>query len=235
MCVYAATLRGASQVFAVDSVRARLDKAASLGAIPIDFTSEEDGPASAQILRRRPEGIKRAVDCVGFEAVNHRLKPQQNYVINECIRVASVGGGIGQVGVYMASPTSKGVPRGGEVDPVYEINLSEAWPKSLSIKMGVCPIYELLPRLFELVRTGRARLGWLVSATMGIEDAPTAYERFEKKLETKVVFRFPWAHGGNWDVAAAVKADEEEHGVTNGIGKNGHRSEIPIPKKKLPV
>jgi threonine dehydrogenase-like Zn-dependent dehydrogenase len=233
MCVYAATLRGASQIFAVDSVRSRLDKAASLGAIPIDFTSE-DGTASEQILRRRPEGVRRCVDCVGFEAVNHRLKRQQNYVINECIHVASAGAGIGQVGVYMAFPTSKGAPHGGEIDPVYEINLSEAWLKSLSIKGGACPIFELLPRLFDLVKTGRAKLGWVVSAAMGIEDAPKAYELFEKKLETKIVFRFPWTQheGGERGVAAAVQADGKD-GVPN--GKDRHRSEIPVPRKKLPM
>src|SRR5205085_1447378 len=61
MCVYSATLRGASKVYAIDHVRERLDKAAALGAVPIDFTSTE-GTASEQILRRQPDGVQRVVD-----------------------------------------------------------------------------------------------------------------------------------------------------------------------------
>ncbi|KAK4163720.1 alcohol dehydrogenase GroES-like domain-containing protein [Cladorrhinum sp. PSN259] len=192
MCVYAAKLRGASEIFAVDHVRMRLDKAASLGAIPIDFSEPGKSP-SEQILERRPSGVMRVVDCVGYEALNQRLRLQQNYVINEAIRVASVGGGVGIPGLYTTNHTSKGAPRGGDMDPIIGVDMSTAWAKSLTLRGGIMPIYELLPRLFELVRTGRARLDFVVSAQMSIEDAARAYQRFDNKLETKVVFHFPWA------------------------------------------
>ena len=161
----------------------------------IDFTSREEGSASEQILRRRPAGVHRAVDCVGAEGVNNRLKPDQNYVMNETIQVCSFGGGIGQVGVYVAIPTTKGAPRGGAIDPIYEVDMSSVWLKSLSIKAGIVPVYELLPRLYEMVRTGAARLDWVVSAQVGIEDVPAAYDRFNRHLETKIVIRFPEAGG----------------------------------------
>jgi len=219
MAVYAAKLRGASVIYAVDYVRDRLDRAAALGAVPIDFTSD-DGIASQQILRRRPEGVMRAVDCVGFEAVNHRLRRDQSYVINECIAVTSVRGGVGLIGVYATSPTTKAAPRGGEIDPIFEINMSSAWIKNLTIRSGLEAEFINLPVLFDLVKTRRVDLDFIVSSVVSIEDAPKAYERFEKHLETKVIFRFPWTEKSAENVSAPVKADEKVE-KTNGTTRNG--------------
>jgi threonine dehydrogenase-like Zn-dependent dehydrogenase len=220
MAVYSAKLRGASVIYAVDYVRDRLNRAAALGAVPIDFTSDE-GIASQQILRRRPEGVMHAVDCVGFEAVNHRLRRDQSYVINETIAVTSVNGGVGLIGVYATSPTSESAPRGGEIDPIFEINLSSAWVKNLTIRSGIAPEFVNLPVLFDLVRTRRVDLDFVVSSVMSIEDAPKAYERFEKHLETKVVFRFPWTEQQADNVSTPIKAEEKVE-PTNGSTKNSN-------------
>ncbi|KAB5533502.1 hypothetical protein GE09DRAFT_972977 [Coniochaeta sp. 2T2.1] len=222
MTVYAAKLRGASVIYAVDYVRDRLDRAAALGAVPIDFTHSDDGIASQQIIRRRPEGVVRAVDCVGFEAVNHRLRRDQSYVINECIAVTSVNGGVGLVGVYASSPASKSAPRAGEIDPIYEINLSAAWIKNLTIRTGIATEFVNLPVLFDLVKTRRVDLDFVVSSVVSIEDAPKAYERFEKHLETKVVFRFPWTEQQADNTSTPVKAEEKVETTTNGAAaRNG--------------
>ncbi len=226
MCVYAAMIRGASQVYAVDHVRDRLDRAAALGAIPIDFTSA-DGTASEQILRRRPRGVERTVDCIGQEAVNHRLKPQQNYAIQEAIKVTGNGGGIGLIGVYAALPTSKGVPLGDTMDSDLAVAIPTLWLKNLSLKSGNLSTvyYDLVPRLFELVRAGKARLGFVVSAQANIEDAPKMYERFDKKLETKVVLRFPWTKMGLHGLA----------GMTPDEGETGANGSGPDPSRRLPT
>ena len=195
MCVYAALLRGASRVYAIDHVRDRLDKAASLGAIAIDFTSP-DGTASEQILRREPTGgVERTVDCIGQECVNHHLKPQQNYVIEEAIKVTKYNGGIGLIGVYATVGKSAGVPLGDTMDKQLSISLPDLWFKNLSLGSGsIGPaLYDVLPRAWDMVKSGRARLSWVVTSQIGIEDAPKAYERFDKKQEIKVVIRFPWA------------------------------------------
>lgn len=194
LCAYAALLRGASKVYAIDHVRDRLDKAASIGAIPIDFGSEA-GTASEQILRRQPLGVERSVDCIGQECVNHYLKPQQNYIIQEAIRVTKYNGGIGIVGVYIAQGKSAGGPRGESMDKDLSIAMPEIFKKNLVLGSGpINPsLYEIMPTVFELVKSGRAKLSWIVTSQVGIEDAPKAYERFDQKLEIKVVIRFPWA------------------------------------------
>ena len=81
------------------------------------------------------------------------------------------------------------------MDKELSVSIPQVWIKNLSIGAGSIspPLYEILPKAFALVKSGRARLDWLVTSQIGIEDAPEAYERFDKKLEIKVVIRFPWA------------------------------------------
>lgn len=196
MCAYVALLRGASRVYSIDHVRDRLDKAASIGAIPIDFTSPA-GTASEQILRREPTGgVERTVDCIGQECVNHHLKPQQNYVIEEAIKVTKFNGGIGLIGVYASLPSSAGAPLADTMDKQLSISLPDLWLKNLSVGAGTVapPLYNVLPRAWDLVKSGRAKLDWVVTSQIGIEDAPKAYRRFDKKEEIKVVIRFPWVN-----------------------------------------
>ncbi|KAH6617490.1 chaperonin 10-like protein [Chaetomium tenue] len=193
LCAYAAILRGASKVYSIDHVRDRLDKAASIGAVPIDFSSDA-GTASEQILRRQPLGVERSVDCIGQECLDHALKPRQNYVLQEAIRVTKYNGGIGILGVYIAQGKSAGTPRGELMDKDLAITIPEIFRKNLSFGPGpVNPsLYEIMPTAVELVKSGRAKLGWITTSQIGIEDAPKAYKRFDQKLEIKVVIRFPW-------------------------------------------
>jgi threonine dehydrogenase-like Zn-dependent dehydrogenase len=78
-------------------VPARLAKAESLGAIPINFA--EVDPV-AEILKREPNGVDRSCDIVGFEAVNGKGERAPNTVISWAIQVTRAYGGIGLIGVY---------------------------------------------------------------------------------------------------------------------------------------
>jgi threonine dehydrogenase-like Zn-dependent dehydrogenase len=104
LAAYSAILRGASRVYSIDSVEDRLELAASIGAIPINFTK---GEPSAQILAREPGGVQRTLDCVGEECVNERLKPDQSFVITQAMKCTSVGGGLAVIGVHFAQANSK--------------------------------------------------------------------------------------------------------------------------------
>ncbi|KAH7311308.1 chaperonin 10-like protein [Stachybotrys elegans] len=210
MCAYAAKLRGASRVYCVDHIRARLDKAASLGAIPIDFT-HEDGPASKQILDREPQGVLRVIDCW-----------QQNYIISEALKIVSVNGGITLVGGYAALPETAGTPNGSDLDAELLVAIPALWLKSVTLTGSIVNdhLYEMMPQLMDLVRTGTAKLDWVVSAQMGIEDAPEAYRRFDEKLETKIVFRFPWVHG--------------DDNVEEAVSEKPRKSKLPLHKGRRP-
>ncbi|KAI2619526.1 putative alcohol dehydrogenase [Hypomontagnella submonticulosa] len=192
LCAYSAILRGASKVYVIDHVKSRLDKAASIGAIPIDFTAYGKGGAAAQILELEPEGVQRVCDCIGCECLNEELKLQENYVIVEAVNMAAINGGIGLVGVYLHVDVSKGTPRADLIPPTITFPIAAFFSKNLSIKGGLADVLGLNPTLLQLVNSGRAKPGFVVTSEVGIEDAPEAYRRFDQQLEEKVVIRFPW-------------------------------------------
>lgn len=189
LCAYSALLRGAARVYSIDHVTARLAVAKSIGAIPINLT--QDGGPAAQIIRLEPGGVTRACDCIGEEAVNTELKYQEGFVIQEAVKMVSVMGGIGVIGVYFKQPTSAGVPNASRVHSEIPFRISQFWSKNLSLQAGAVDAKQLAPKLIELVKSGRARPGFIVSLEIDIEEAPLGYQRFNDYLETKVVLRFP--------------------------------------------
>lgn len=189
LCAYTALLRGAARVYSVDHVKSRLEKAASIGAIPIDLTK---GDPSDQILKLEPLGVTRSCDCCGYECVNSNLKPQENFILTEAINVTGFNGGIGVIGVYFAEAKSAGTPLANRIPANITLPFTTFWQKNLTIRGGSADTKPLAARLVELVNTGRARPGFIVSDEIRIEDAQEGYSRFSKHLETKVVIRFPW-------------------------------------------
>ncbi|KAH6988532.1 hypothetical protein EDB80DRAFT_589138 [Ilyonectria destructans] len=191
MCAYSAIIRGASLVYVIDHEPSRLAKAAGIGAMPINFT--RGGKASDQILALRPGGVKRAVDCVGEVCLNDQLKPQQDYIIREAIRMTSAGGGVGIAGVYMSALTNdgKGTDAGTKLGLKAEISfpIAEAWLKGLRVQGGLVNIKANVPGIVELINNGRARPGFIFSNEYNLDDAPLAYRRFEQHEETKVVLK----------------------------------------------
>ncbi|MGH3657957.1 MAG: glutathione-independent formaldehyde dehydrogenase, partial [Micromonosporaceae bacterium] len=69
MAAYSAMLRGASQVFVVDRVPERLQKAREIGTTPIDFT--KGNPAEQIMDQLDGEGTDKGVDAVGYQATAH--------------------------------------------------------------------------------------------------------------------------------------------------------------------
>ena len=97
MAAYSATLRGASKVFVVDRVPERLAAAEKIGAIPIDFSKSD---AVDQILEKNGGMIDRAVDAVGYQAVDTGGKTEQpNIVLENMIKATRPCGGLGIPGI----------------------------------------------------------------------------------------------------------------------------------------
>ena len=184
LSAYSAMLRGASRVYSVDSVPARLSLAASIGAIPIAFN--ESDPVQ-QILAHEPGGVRRSVDCVGYEAVNASLSPESDIVLRNMIEVTSVNGGVGVAGVY---PSTVYSDEGGRPD-AFTVSVGDLWTKALRLGSGAVNPMTLAGKLVDLISSGKANPNFIISSEVSIEEAPEAYRRFNEHLETKVVFRFP--------------------------------------------
>ena len=52
-------------MYVIDHVQERLDKAAEIGAIPINF---DEGNPVDQIKDRRGDGVDKGIDAVGYQA-----------------------------------------------------------------------------------------------------------------------------------------------------------------------
>ena len=65
MAAYSCLIRGASEVYSVDHVKERLDKAAEIGAIPINY----DEADSVQQIKdtRKGDGVDKGIDAVGYQ------------------------------------------------------------------------------------------------------------------------------------------------------------------------
>ncbi|KAM0354913.1 hypothetical protein ACHAPU_000750 [Fusarium lateritium] len=188
MCAYSAIIRGASLVYVIDHVVSRLAKAASIGAQPINFT--RGGKASEQILALRPAGVNRAVDCVGEVCLNDELKPQQDYILREAVKITTSGGGVGIAGVHVAGLTAQlgsgESANNSALQPEISFPIAEAWLKGLRIQGGLVDIKGSIKSLVDLVLNGRARPGFIFSNEYSLDDAPLAYQRFDRWEETKV-------------------------------------------------
>lgn len=189
LAAYSAATRGASRVYIVDYVQDRLDRAASVGAIPINFRASD--PVE-QILAHEPNGVDRVVDCVGYEAVNSELQPAEDIVLRQAVAVAAQGGGIGVVGAYVATGVNTtAAPRGATLSPTVPFDITDFFGKGLSMRSGGVNPQSLAPQLLPLVESGTVDLNFIVSNVIGIEDAPEYYARFNRHEESKVIIEFP--------------------------------------------
>ncbi|KAI9045853.1 glutathione-independent formaldehyde dehydrogenase [Aspergillus affinis] len=188
LAAYSALLRGASRVYSVDHVPMRLERAASIGAIPINFN--ESDPVQ-QILERESLGVTRALDCVGMEAINTQGDIQEDIILQNMVGVVAQNGGLGQVGVYMAQSSSAGAPLGDTIAQNITFPVTEFFGKHLRYEAGVVDPKVLAPQLVELIAAGRAHPSFISTASIRLEEAPRYYERFDRHEEIKVYIHFP--------------------------------------------
>lgn len=190
LCAYSALLRGATRVYSVDHVSSRLEKAASLGAIPVNFT--EADPVET-ILKKEPRGVRRCCDCVGFECVNAKLEPEENTVLNNCIKLTEPTGGIGLIGLYLpGQDPTPGVPLGSDKQGLFPVLIGLLWIKGLSIQGGVVELRRLQPLLQKLIESGKAKPSVIIDEVLyGLAEVPHVYERFASHKIVKPVIQFP--------------------------------------------
>ncbi len=101
MAAYSGIIRGASQVYVVDQVKERLEQAKKIGAIPINF---RDGDPVEQIIKHNGGMVDRAVDCVGYQAVDSKgSKEQPNIVLDQLIMVTRATGGREYCRIFIAA------------------------------------------------------------------------------------------------------------------------------------
>jgi threonine dehydrogenase-like Zn-dependent dehydrogenase len=187
MAAYSAVLQGASKVYVVDHVPERLALVKKLGAIPIDF-SKGDPVKQIKDHNDRKE-VDRGVDAVGYQASGNKdpSKEEPNAVLTALINVVKPTGGLGIPGLYV--PADPGAADEQSKEGNLVLPFGKFFEKGLSMGTGQCPVKKYNRYLRDMIISGRARPGLIVSHEIGLDEAPNAYEKFDKRVEgyTKVI------------------------------------------------
>ncbi|KAF8137495.1 hypothetical protein EV363DRAFT_1318130 [Boletus edulis] len=186
MAAYSAILRGASEVYVVDRVPERLQKAKEVGCVPIDF-SKGDPVEMIKALRGGRE-VDRGVDAVGYQATTGDGKTEKpNVVLEALINVVRPTGGLGIPGLYV--PSDPGAPDSAAAKGYISFPFGKLFEKGLRIGTGQCNVKAYNRYLRDLIISGKAKPSFVVSHNISLDDATTAYDKFDKRVDgyTKVL------------------------------------------------
>jgi glutathione-independent formaldehyde dehydrogenase len=188
MAAYSCLIKGASVVYVVDRVPERLEKAEEIGCVPIDFSK---GDPVEQILDMRDgDGVMRSIDAVGYQAIGSEGDEEEpSAVLEGCIGVTNPTGKIGVPGLYVPSDPGAKDPHASK--GMLPISFGKLFEKGLAVGTGQCNVKRYNRFLRDLIVAGRATPSLIVSNEVPLEEAPDAYEKFDKRVEgyTKVVLK----------------------------------------------
>jgi len=192
MAAYSSLIRGAAEVYVIDHVKERLDKAEEIGGIPINF---DTGDPVTQIKDRRSgNGVDKGIDAVGYQAAaagssaaGGEQKEIPNIVLNQIIDVVNPTGALGIPGLYV--PTDPGGVDEGAKKGALSINFGRLFEKGLRLGTGQCNVKQYNAYLRDLIIAGRAKPSFVVSHQVSLDEAPDAYDKFDKRIDgyTKVI------------------------------------------------
>jgi glutathione-independent formaldehyde dehydrogenase len=205
LSAYCSLLKGASEVYVVDSIAERLQKAEELGAIPVDY-SKGDPVEQIFKLRKKNKGIQQslrpgeekmkgvdcAIDAVGYQARadDNPEKEKATQVLDNCVKVLNPTGSLGMIGVYIAP--DPGAKNEAAKQGIYPFSLAEFFDKGITMGSGQAPVKKYNEYLRDMIVNGKAKPGKIVSHHINIDEAPDAYDKFDKRIEgyTKILITF---------------------------------------------
>ena len=183
-----ALLLGAERVIAIDSVPARLLKAAECCAETINYAEVNVIETLKEMTGGR--GPDACIDAVGMEShgtgVVHMydrakqalmLESDRPQPLREAIQACRKGGTVSIPGVY-----------GGLID---KFPIGAAFAKGLTLKMGQTHVHKYMRPLLDKIRRGDIDPSFVISHTLPLDEAPRAYRMFRDKKNdcTKVVMK----------------------------------------------
>lgn len=189
LAAYSALLKGAGEVYVVDNVPERLDKAGELGATPVDFRAGDPVEQIRDLRRSRGlprgetgmDGVQHGIDAVGFQARDraHPDRELPTQVIDDLARLINPTGHIGVAGVYAdhdLHPTS----HSGE-DGALAVPWATLFAKGISAGFGRTHDRRYTARLRDLIVAGRAHPGRIVTHHGELADAPALFDAFDHR------------------------------------------------------
>lgn len=191
LAAYSALLKGAGEVYVVDWIDARLAKAADIGATAVDFRAGDPVEQIRDLRRARGlplgepgmDGVQHAIDAVGFQA-RDRARPDTELptqVVDDLARLVNPTGHVGIAGVY-AEKDLHPAPHGA-ADGTLTVPWATFFSKGVSVGLGRTQDRRYTTLLRDLVVSGRARPGQIITHHGGLEDAPRLFRDFDARAD----------------------------------------------------
>jgi len=184
--IASAYLLGAGQVFAIDRIPERLQKAESAcRAIPVNYEKED----AIAIMKEKTggRGPDAVIDAVGMEAHATglpgfydrskqaiRVETDRPHALRAAIQACRKGGTVSIPGVY-----------GGVIDT---FNIGAAFAKGLTFKMGQTHVHRYIQPLMERIQRGEIDPSFVITHIWSLDDAPKAYSTFKAKADGAIKF-----------------------------------------------
>jgi glutathione-independent formaldehyde dehydrogenase len=191
LAAHSALIKGAAEVYVVDHVAARLDKAGELGAPPVDF-SLGDPVEQIQELRKAHglplgeepmTGVDVGIDAVGFQARDRSEPSRENplQVISDLARLVNPTGRVGIAGVYAEKDLAP-APEGHE-DGRLTVPWATFFSKGVTVGFGRTHDRRYTAHLRDLILRHRARPGAVVTHHGPLAEAPGFYGAFDQRAD----------------------------------------------------
>lgn len=191
MAALSCIIRGAAEVYVVDHVPERLAVAEKIGCFPINF---DQGDAVKQIRdKRHGEGVDKGIDPVGYQAcapkTGQELKEVPNAVLDALTQVVNPCGILAIPGLYV--PSDPGGVDAHAQKGYLLMPFGKIFEKGLTLRTGQCNVKKDNRHLRDLIVRGRAKPSVVVSNVLSLDQAPMAYDKFDKRVEgyTKVILK----------------------------------------------
>jgi glutathione-independent formaldehyde dehydrogenase len=187
MAAYSATLRGASKVMVVDRHPDRLRLAESIGALAIDDSREN--PVERVLSMTNGRGADKGCECVGYQAHDPQGHEEPHLTMNRVIESVRSTGKIGTVGVFV--PQDPGAPDKLSKQGRIAFEWGLLWQKGQTVGTGQANVKAYNRALRDLIAAGKAKPSFIVSHKIPLDEAPEAYQHFDRRDEgwTKVILR----------------------------------------------
>jgi 2-desacetyl-2-hydroxyethyl bacteriochlorophyllide A dehydrogenase len=157
--VQAARAAGAERVIAIDSVEERLRMAESFGATPLHLTDDDVRARVKEETEGR--GVDGAVDAVGHPDA-----------LDMACRLTRKAGTVSATGVY--------------AEPI-QLHMGIVWIKGLTLKTGQANVIAYVDPVLERLVSGELDPTPLVTHHMKLDEAPEAYEVYDRHEALKIV------------------------------------------------
>jgi len=194
LSVLCAFMRGARQVFVVDAIAERLDKAGELGAQPIDMREGDPVERILEQLARERSGVAWrgeeanvgatvCIDAIGFQARDpHNYAVEKpSVVIHDLARILAPNGRLSIIGVFLDSDPD--APDEAARSGNYLIPWGTLFRKGVTVGMGRDHDKRYNDFLRDSIVSGRIAPGAIVSHRLPLRDASDAFAKFDARSD----------------------------------------------------